>query len=96
MLVEKSSAFLPNCKHYDLIIMTGLTRYAHWYNSIMNLMAINSFLIGFKIAPQERTHTWYYKHVATEVLCPKGECNTVILLNGHRIKLPSKYLALYP
>lgn len=47
--------------------MAGLTGYAHWCNSVMNLMVvINSFLIGFKIALQQRTHSWYYKPVAGE------------------------------
>lgn len=35
------------------------------------------------------------QHMAQEAIGSGGESTTVILLNGHRIKLPSKYTSLY-
>lgn len=35
------------------------------------------------------------EHMAQDAIGSGGDFTTVILLNGHRIKLPSKYTSLY-
>lgn len=60
----------------------------------------NWFLIGFKDPTYEETHDWYHKSgqeimIGLFIGCV-DEHTTIILLTGHIIKLPSKFVSSIP
>lgn len=75
--------------------MTGLTRYAQWYDGDTNVMVVtNYFLIWSKIHPYL---VWVkgQEYVIMQVMHTKGELTTTILLNGYSTKLITNDLLLY-
>lgn len=68
--------------------------------SDMNVIRIdNLFQIKLKSLPQKKTHVWYcqsgQEHLGRWLISSKGKLPTIILLNGHSVKLSSKFLSLY-
>lgn len=71
--------------------------------SSMNVMGVTNYpLVRFKgCSTEKKTHVRYCNlfknlYVASVVRVPRGEPIAFILLNGHGIKMSSKYLPLYP
>lgn len=87
---EKSSSVLPSCELTGkATITTSLARYVHGLDSGMNIIGLtNHFLIS-----QVEMCNSYCKSCqeprAGELIGPRGERITAILLNGHNIKLSS-------
>ena len=78
-----------------------MTRYGYWYNSDVNVLLITKFfMIDLRTYPQEETHASYCESdkepMAGEFLGTRVKLTTIILQNIDSIKLPSKYLSLYP
>lgn len=79
--------------------MTSPAGYAQGYNSNKEVMGVaKHFLVGFKADLQEETHAWYCKSdqepTVGELTGPRDEPATIIELNGHCIKLLSKFISL--
>lgn len=49
---------------------------------------------------QKETHSWFWKSgqepMVGELTGPQGEPTTIILLSEHSIKIPPKFLFVYP
>lgn len=73
---------------------TSLQRSAHWFNSEMIVIGIIILLSDLRPVPQGGIHAWYCtpdrEPVATTIY-PEGAPTSVVLFNGHGIRLPSKY-----
>lgn len=81
-------------------ITTSVVRYIHESSSDMNTIRItNLFLIELKHSPWEKTHACYCRSglelMVGWSLGPKGKLSTIILLKGHSIKLPCRFISLY-
>lgn len=64
------------------IIITGLPRSSHWYNSVGNIKRIvNNILTGLGTCS-----------TCLEVIGLRGEHVIMILLNGYSLKVPHEYL----
>lgn len=76
--------------------MTILARYAHWHNSVMNVMRVTNYcLIRLEACSTSEALTWHNEKeepVARQVRGPRGEAGTTTLLNGHSVKLTSNNL----
>ena len=79
--------------------MTDLANYAHGCKSGTEVMSDSCLLIAFKASPWDETHAWYSKSgqelPTRELISPRGELITAILLNRHSIKMPSKHISLH-
>lgn len=90
-----------NKSQADPAVMPGMTRYAHGYNSLMNVTGVtNHFLTGFKAcstgsATHARNCKSDQKPMAQDFTAPSGNSITTILLNGYNIKLASKLIFLF-
>ena len=70
---------------------------AHGYNYCMIVMGIsNCFLLRYKICSRGGFTPGIINLWPGRFYALGEECNIVILLNGHRIQVLSKYLASYP
>lgn len=74
--------------------------YIPWEDSRMKVMGTTNYLsLDLKPVVLEGIHVWYckpsQKPMARKVVGHKDP-STVVLLNGHTIKMLSKYLALFP
>lgn len=86
----------------ELCELHKLLAYAHRCNSVKNAKGvINHFLVGFKIHIVEgnmlNTSQSGQEPMVVELIDPRGECTILFFffLNGHRMKLPSKFISLY-
>lgn len=61
----------------------------------MKVMGTSDYLgLDLRPAALEGIHAWYCKPMARKAIGPRDP-STVVLLNGHFIKVLSKYLALF-
>lgn len=62
------------------------------------LWVTNCFCLYLRPASQEGIHVWHCKPCQKSIIpkiMSKGKSTAVVWLNGHRVKLPCRYLCLY-
>lgn len=79
-------------------LLDKMSAFVQW--EITSIGSVTTFWLDLRPAPQEGISCWYcnssQKHRAWEIRSPRTEPAVVILLNGHLVKLSSKYLCLHP
>lgn len=80
--------------------MVSLTRQAHWYNTVVNIMGItNYFLFGCKLYPTRQNPYLAplsgQQPMVRQVVGPRDESTTSVMLYCHSIKLAPNDFSLY-
>lgn len=106
---RKASIHSCRCGHWHSYLsvnpmnynLTSVGRYAHGWNSGVNIIGlINHFLIVLDLSQHHKRKSILYCKSIQEPMVgnltePEDEHTTINLPNGHKIKLPLKFISLY-